>query len=174
MMSQNQSGDNDSFQLRSQKIYATYKEKKPSLVRLKLISESTKKTRKKQCYRCQGRISIKKKKRYTNIKYCRDDRKKTDIRPPSLTTRSLGQQRDLTQQGIKERKKNAEVNLLYVETQDSKTLNQQFIHFLVSGFLYTLKRPFVQVSLICQEINYHIRNKNRKKLTLKTNKSISR
>lgn len=90
-----------------------------------------------------GKNFNEKKKRYTNIKYCRDDRKKTDIRPLSLTTRSLDYQRDLTQQGIKERKKNAEVNLLYVETQDSKTLDQQFIHFLVSGSLYILKRPFV-------------------------------
>lgn len=43
-----------------------------------------------------------------------------------------------------------EVNLLDVETQASKTLHHNFINFLVSGPLYTLKvkRAFVYVSLI--------------------------
>lgn len=33
----------------------------------------------------------------------------------------------------------AKVNLLYTETQASKTLGQQYINFLVSGSLHTLK-----------------------------------
>lgn len=65
---------------------------------------------------------------------------KEKIRPLSLTSRSLGYQRDLTQQKINERKRMpAEVNLWDVETHASKTLHQQFINFLVSGSLILSK-----------------------------------